>query len=209
MKLPCPLCKNCRTTTRMRGGAASRRLPPPRATAAPAPSPALRRGSSFSSPPRCSCCAEPGRSATWPMINTTVCRAKSSPSRGTIVPVQGRARRRHPRPGGPPCGGVAKGAAPGSKVEGGGVGTGFAVWLPPPLCRAEYASVTAGRMPGVTDQNLRRSEAWLGNRQCLAGMIRAVVASPPLQAHCPGCGLGEHLARPRCGDGGRFLRQPP
>jgi hypothetical protein len=38
--------------------------PPPRATAAPATYPAPRRGSSFSSSPRCSCHAEPRRSAT-------------------------------------------------------------------------------------------------------------------------------------------------
>jgi hypothetical protein len=64
------------------------RLPPPHATAAPAPSPAPRHGYSFSSPPRCSCPAEPRRSGTWPMINAAGCRAKSSSSGGAVVPVQ-------------------------------------------------------------------------------------------------------------------------
>jgi hypothetical protein len=41
------------------------------------------------------------------------------------------------------------------------------------------ASVTAGWMLGVTDQDLRQSEAWLGNRRRLAGVIRAAVAG-----HC-------------------------
>jgi hypothetical protein len=98
-------------------------------------------------------------------------------------------------PGGPPCGGVPRGAAPGSRIRGGGGGAGLAARLPPLSCRAEYASVTAGRMPKVTDQDLRWSEAWLGNRWRLAGMIRAVVAGPPLQAHCCGRGQGGHLAR--------------
>ncbi len=79
---------------------------------------------------------------------------------------------------------------------------GFAAWLPPPLCLAEYTSVTTGRTPGVTDQDLSKSEAWLGNHQCLAGMIRAVVAGPPPQAHRCGRGGGEHLARPQRGAGG-------
>ncbi len=42
---------------------------------------------------------------------------------------------------------------------------------PTPSCLAEYASVTAGRTPGVTDQDLRRSEAWHGNRRRLTGVI--------------------------------------
>jgi hypothetical protein len=99
--------------------------PPPRATAAPAPSPAPRRGSSFSSPPHYFGHAEPWRSATWPMINAVGCGAKSSPSGGAVVPVRGRARRRRPGPGGPPCGGVAKGVVPGSGVGGGGGGAGL------------------------------------------------------------------------------------
>ncbi len=94
--------------------------PHPRATAALAASPALRCGSSFSSPPRYSCRAEPRRSATWPMINTTGCGAKSSPSGGAVVPIRGRARRRRPGPGGPPCGWVARGAAPGGRGRGRG-----------------------------------------------------------------------------------------
>ncbi len=190
--------------TRTRGGAASRRLPPPRVTAAPAAS----RGSSFSYPPCCSCCAEPRRSATWPMIDAAGCGAKSSLSRGAIIPVQWRARWRRPGPGGPPCGGVARGAALISRVEGGGAGAGFAARLPPPSYRAEYASVTTGRTPGVTDHNLRWSEAWLGNRRHLPGVIRAVVAGPLPQAHCCGHGRGGHLARPRRGAGGCMVKQP-
>jgi hypothetical protein len=166
-------------------------MPPhPRATAALAASPAPQRGSSFSSPPCYSCHAEPRWSATWPMINAARCRAKSSPSGGAVIPVRGRARRRRPGPGSPPCSGVARGAAPGSGVGDGGRGADFVAWLPPPSCRAENASVTAGRTLGVMDQDLRRSEAWLGNRRRLAGAIRAVVASPPLQTHCHGRGQG-------------------
>ncbi len=66
-------------------------------------------------------------------------------------------------------------------------------------------SVTAGRTPGVTDQDLRRSEAWLIKCRRLAGVIRAVVAGLLLQAHCCGHGRGEHLARPRRGAGGRVV----
>ncbi len=59
------------------------------------------------------------------------------------------------------------------------------------------------------DQDLRRSEAWLGNHQCLVGVIRAVVAGPPPQAHRCGRGWEEHLARPGRGAGGRVVHQPP
>jgi hypothetical protein len=38
-------------------------------------------------------------------------------------------------------------------------------------CQAEYACITAGRMPGVMNQGLRQSEAWLANRQPLVGMM--------------------------------------
>jgi hypothetical protein len=69
----------------------------------------------------------------------------------------------------------------------------------------EYASVNAGWMPGVTDQDLRRSEAWLSKRWRLAGVIRAVVAVPLPKAHCCGRGQGEHLARPWRGAGGRMV----
>ena len=54
-------------------------------------------------------------------------------------------------------------------------------------------------MLGVTDQDLRRSEAWLDKRLRLAGVIRAVVAGPPPQAHRRSRGRGGHLARPRRG----------
>jgi hypothetical protein len=150
-------------------------LPPhPRTTAALTASPAPRGGSSCSSPPRYSCRAEPWRSATWPMINTAGCGAKSSPSGGAVVPVWGCAHRLRPGPGGPLCGEVPRGAALGRVVGGvgGGRGAGFAARPPPPLCRAEYASVTTCRTLGVTDQDLRRSEAWLVNhRGCGRGGI--------------------------------------
>jgi hypothetical protein len=180
-----------------------RRLPPPCATAAPAPSPAPRRGSSFSSPPHYSGHAEPQRSATWPMINAAGFGAKSSPSGGDVVPVRGRARRSRLEPGGPPCGGVANWTAPGSRVGGGGGGAGL--WPSLPSCLAEYASVTAGRMPGVTDQDLHRSEAWLGKQRSLTGVIRAVIAGPPPKAHRRGQGQGDHLARPWHGAGGHMV----
>jgi hypothetical protein len=82
------------------------------------------------------------------------------------------ARRRRPGPGGPPCGGVAKGAAPSSGVGGGGWDAGFGAWPLPPSCQAEYASVTVSQTLEVMDQDLHRLEAWLGNHRCLAGVIR-------------------------------------
>ena len=63
--------------------------PHPRATASLTASPAPRGGSSCSSPPCYSCCAEPWRSATWPMINAAGCRAKSSPFGGAVFPIRG------------------------------------------------------------------------------------------------------------------------
>jgi hypothetical protein len=176
--------------------------PTPVQSPPPPPLPAPRHDSSFSSPLRCSYHAEPRRSATWPMINTAGCGAKSSPSGGAVISFRGRSCQRRAGPGGPPCGGVAKEAVPGSRVGGRGEAR-----PPPQSCRAEYASVATGRAPGVTDQNLHRSEAWLGNIRHLAGMIRAVVAGPPPQAHHCGCGQGEHLARPWCGAGGCVVQQ--
>jgi hypothetical protein len=178
-------------------------MPPhPCETAILAASPAPRRGSSFSSPPCYSCCAEPQWSATWPMINAAGCGAKSSPSGGATVLVQGCAHRRRPGPGSPPCSGVARGAALGSGFRGGG--GGFTARPPPQSCRAEYASVTTSRTPGVTNQDMHKPEAWLGNRRRLAGVIRAVVSDLPPQAQRCGCGRGGHLARPRRGAGGRM-----
>ncbi len=66
---------------------------------------------------------------------------------------------------------------PGGGVGGGGGGTGFVARTPPPSCRAEYARITAGRTPAVTDQDLRRSVAWRGNRRRLAGVM-ARLSSP-------------------------------
>jgi hypothetical protein len=95
---------------------------------------------------------------------------------GAMVPIQGHARWHHPGSGGPLCGGVAKGAAPGSGIGGGGGGADYVARPLPPLRWAEYASIIAGQTPGVTDQDLWRLEAWLGNRRHLAGLIRAVIA---------------------------------
>ncbi len=163
-------------------------LPPQ--TAALAASPAPRGGSSYSSPPRYSCRAEPWRSATWPTINTTGCGTKSSPSGGAVVPVWGCAHWRRPGPGGPLCGEVARGAAPGSVVGGGGGGggAGFAARPPPPSCRAEYASVTTCRTLGVTDQDLHRTDVARQSSRLWPG---------------------GHLARPQHGARGRMVKRPP
>jgi hypothetical protein len=129
---------------------------------------------------------------------------------GKVFPIRGR---RRPRPGArspaPPgtwrptkrwgC----QGGGAGQRSWGRGQGCEFAARPPPPSCLAKYASVTTGRTPGVTDQDLRRSEAWLGKRRRLAGVIRAVVAGLPPKAHCRGRGWGELLARPWRGAGGR------
>ncbi len=127
---------------------------------------------------------------------------------GKVFPIQGHACRPRQGPCGLPCSGIAKGAAPGCRVGGGGRDAGFAVRLLPPSCRVEYASVTAGQMLGVTDQDLRWSEAWLCNHQHLTGVIRAVVTGPPPQAHRCGHGQGEHLPRPWRGARGRMVQRP-
>jgi hypothetical protein len=43
----------------------------------------------------------------------------------------------------------------------------------------------------------------------IEGVIRAVIASPPPQAHRRGPGRGEHLARPQCGAWHRGVRFTP
>jgi hypothetical protein len=123
--------------------------------------------------------------------------------RGKVFPIRGRSR---PRTGArsqvppgtwrPTVWWGRQGGRARQWSQGRGGGRGFTALPPPPSCLVEYASVTAGRTPGVTDQDLRWSEAWLGKRWRLAGMIRAVVASPPPKAHCRGRGRGEHLTRP-------------
>jgi hypothetical protein len=50
-------------------------------------------------------------------------------------------------------------------------------------CQVEYASVTAGRTPGVIDQDLCRSKAWLTNRQPLTGVMARL--SLPACCHRP------------------------
>jgi hypothetical protein len=132
--------------------------------------------------------------------------------RGEVFPIRGR---RLPRPGArlpaPPRTwqptvrwGRQEGDA-GQRSWGRGQGRGFAARPLPTLCLAEYASITAGQTPGVMEQDLRRSEAWLGKCRQLAGVIRAVVAGPPPKAHRRSCGQGEHLARPWRGAGGRVV----
>jgi hypothetical protein len=71
--------------------------------------------------------------------------------------------------------GLPGGVALGGGVGGGGGGAGFAAQPPPPSCRAEYARITFGWTPDVMDQDLLRSEAWLGNRWHLAGMITGLL----------------------------------
>ncbi len=107
------------------GGGRIAMPPHPPVPAAPTASPTPQRGFSFSSPLHYSVHAEPRQSATWTMINAAGCGAKSSPSGGAVVPIRGRACRLRPGPGGQSCGGVAKGAAPGSGVRGGGRGMGL------------------------------------------------------------------------------------
>ncbi len=155
-------------------------------------------------PPHYSGHAEPRRSATWPMSNAAGCGAnKSSPSRGAVVPDGARS----PAPPGtwrPTVRWGRQGGGAGQRSRGRGRGNGFAARPPQPSCPAEYASVTAGRTPGVTDQDLRRSETWLVKRRRLAGVIRAVIVGPPPKAHRRGRGRGEHLARPWRGAGGAW-----
>ncbi len=61
--------------------------------------------------------------------------------------------------------------------RGQGRGHGFCGAAAAAIVPGGSASVTTSRTLGVTDQDLRQSEAWLGNRRHLAGMIRAVVAA--------------------------------
>jgi hypothetical protein len=132
--------------------------------------------------------------------------------RGMVFPIQGR-RQPHlgacsPAPPGtwwPTVWWGCQGGGARQRSREWGRGRGFASRPPPTLCLAEYASITAGRMPGVTDQDLRRSEAWLGKHRHLAGMIRAVVAGLPPKDHRHSRGRGEHLSRPWRGAGGRVV----
>ncbi len=55
---------------------------------------------------------------------------------------------------------VGAGRESGAGAEEGGGGAGFAAW-PPPLSDAG----------SLTDQDMSRSQAWLGNRRCLVGVI--------------------------------------
>ena len=41
-------------------------------------------------------------------------------------------------------------------------------------CQAEYNRITAMQTPGLTSQDLRRSQAWIGNQYRLSQMIHAL-----------------------------------
>ncbi len=142
------------------GGGRITTPPPPHATATPAASPAPQCGSSFSTPLHYSGHAKPPRSATWPMINAARYRAKSSPSRGAVVPIRGSHLPVPPGTWRPTVWWGCQGGGTGQRSQGWGQGRGFAAWPPPSLCLAEYTSITSGQTPGVMDQDLHRSEAW-------------------------------------------------
>jgi hypothetical protein len=101
------------------------------------------------------------------MIDAAGCGAPSSPSGGALAGAAWDLAAQRT------VGGVAGGVVPGGGVGGGGGGggTGFMARTPPQSCRAEYTRITAGRTPAVTDQDLRRLVAWLGNRRHLAGVM--------------------------------------
>ncbi len=42
-------------------------------------------------------------------------------------------------------------------------------------CQVKYAHVTAGQTPGVMDQNLRWSKAWLANCRSLVGVMAGLL----------------------------------
>jgi hypothetical protein len=152
-------------------------MPPhPRATAALPASHAPRCGSSFSSPPRYSCCAEPLQSATWLMINAAGYGAKSSPFGGALAGVAW------------DLGAHRVVGSPGGRRQAVQSGTGAGAQI---LQRGHRRHRARRNMPasppaGRWESRTRTCKAWLGNRWRLAGVIRAVVASPPPQAHCLG-----------------------
>ncbi len=151
------------------------------------------------------------------MLSTAVCYMANDQRRrmrGKVFPVRGCHRpcpgARLPGPPGTWRPTVQWGCQGGGAVQqswGQGQGRGF--------CGAADAAIVSGRIrqcqcqpePGGTDQHLCWSEAWLSNCRRLVGVIRAVIAGLPPQAHCCGCGWGEHLARPPRGAGGRVVRQ--
>jgi hypothetical protein len=102
------------------------------------------------------------------MIDAAGCKVPLSPSGGAFAgATRDLAAHRTVRlPGGLP-GGVAPG----------GGGMGFAARLPPLSCQAEYARIIARRMPGVMDQDLHQSKAWLANHRPLTGLM-ARLSSP-------------------------------
>ncbi len=89
------------------------------------------------------------------MINAAGCGVKSSPSGGALASA---ARDLAAR-----CAVGSRRGRRWAAESGAGVGGAeFVAQPPPPSCQAEYASITAGQMPGVMDQDLHWSEAWLG-----------------------------------------------
>jgi hypothetical protein len=176
---------------RTRGGGAHRNASPPPRDSRPRSLPRPPGVAPPSPPPpRYSSRAQPRRSATWPMINAAGCGAKSSPSGAPSSPSKGalagatRDLAAHRALGSP-------GGGAGQRSRGRGRGRGFrdaaAAAIVPGGIRQRHRRPDAGSHgPG----HVRRSEAWLGNRQRLAGVIRAVVAGPPPQAHRRGRGRG-------------------
>jgi hypothetical protein len=169
--------------------------PHPRATATLAASPAPRGGSSYSSPPRYSCRAEPRRSATWPLINTAGCGTKSSPSGGAVVPVWGCAHLNRQGPGGPLCGEVARGAAPGSVVRGGGRGGGGVRGRG--FCGAAATAIVPGRLR--QRHHLPHAGSHGPGPALVGGVARQSSWLWP----------GGHLARPQPGARGCMVKRPP
>ncbi len=179
------------------GGGALQR-PPPLRNRRPRHLPCPRGGSSFSSPPRCSFCAEPRRSATWPIINATGCGAKSSPFGGAVVPIRGRARCHwhRPGPGSPPCNGVAKErqweAEPGT-----GAGARVLWHIVPGGIRQRHCRTDTGsHRPGPTQV---RGMAWQPPAPCRRdkGCCCRSAAAGPLSWPCP-----RLLGRPQGGTQG-------
>ncbi len=80
-----------------------------------------------------------------------------------------------------------------SQGRGWGRGHGFRGVVAAASVLGGITSVTAGRTLGVMDQDMHRSEAWLGNSWRLAGVIRAAIAGLLPKAHHCGRGWGEHL----------------
>jgi hypothetical protein len=176
IKLLRPLRQNCCTVTRTRGGDIV--MPPHPPTRPPPPTPPppwRRRGSSFSSSPlrAITVVLRLGGLLYGPTAQY-VCQVVDQRCQmlGAVVPIGGCARWHRLGSGGPPGRGVARGG--GCQQAELGVAAGVRIFAarPPPLsCQADYARLITGRTPRVMDQDLHRLDVWLGNCQCLAGMM--------------------------------------